>query len=180
MLSLPYDFDTADSWEKIVKIFLIVSGIYLAMVVGLLLEAQFVAGLIAVLFGLALWRMLRAVPQRIGMGARGRLSATDVTTHPVKVWGYALNVPVGRFPISGFSDIAVVERVVVMRPETASSLYGNIGSVRLLGKNGTPDIEIVVATIDAANAFASTVSSALKLPVRALAAPGTTIVRISL
>jgi hypothetical protein len=155
MLSLPYDFDTAASWEKIVKIFLIISGIYVAMVIGLLLETHFVAGIVTLLFGVALWRMIRVVPGRIGMGARGRLSATDVTTYAVKVWRYSLNVPVGHFPITGFSEVVVVERVVIMRPETASSLNGNnIGSVRLVGRNGTPDIEILDAGLDAAKSFA--------------------------
>jgi hypothetical protein len=178
MLSLPYDFDTARSWEKIIKIFLIVSGIYVAMVLGLLVEARFVAAGVTFLFGVALWRMLRAVPRRIGMGARGRLSATDVSTRAVKVWSYSLSVPVGQFPIGGFGEIAVVERVVVTRPTTGS--YGDIGSVRLVGRNGTPDVEIIVAAIDAANEFARELSARLKLPLRALAAPGTTIVRVSL
>ena len=177
---LPYDFDTAASWEKIVKIFLIIGGIYVAMIIGLLLKAQFIAGMIALLFGLAFWRMIRPVPLRIGMGARGRLSATDVTTHAVRVWSYSLNVPVGHFPIDGFSEVAVVERVVVIRPETASTSYGNIGSVRLVGRNGTPNVEIMLAGIEAANSFASELSAALRLPLRALAAPGSTIVRISL
>ena len=180
MLSLPYGFDTAETWVKIVKIFLIIAGVYLAMIVGLLLKGQFVGGIVALVFGLALSRMIRRVPLSIGTGARGRLTATEVTTQAVKVWRYRLHVPVGRFPVSNFSEVAVTERVVVTRPPNASASYGNVGSVCLIGRNGAPDIEIFVGGIDAANSFANELGAALKLPLHTLAAPGTTIARVSL
>ena len=179
MFSLPYEFDTAEPWERIVKTFLLVGGVYVAMVIGLFLEGRSVAGIFALLFGLAFWLVIRRVPREIGMGARGRLSATEVVTRGVRVWRYALNVPVGRFAIDKFSEVAVVERVVVMRPDTGAP-RGNTGSVRLVGRNGTPNVDILLAGIEAANAFARELSAALTLPLRELAAPGTTIVRISL
>ena len=180
MLSLPYDFDTAETWVKIVKIFLIIAGVYVATIVGLLLKAQFIAAIVVLLFGLALWRMLRRVPLAVGMGARGRLSATDVTTRGVIVWRYSLNVPIGQFRIDNFSEVAITERVVVTPTPNASASYGNVGSVRLIGRNGTPDIEILVGAIEAATSFANELSAAVKLPLRALAAPGTMIARVNL
>ena len=180
MLSLPYDFDTAATWEKIIKIFLIVAGVYAATLFGLVLQGQFVAGIVLSVIGFALWRMIRLIPARIGMGARGRLTAADVTTRTAKVWRYSLNVPVGRFPISQFSEVAIAERVIVIRPETVSGSLSNTGSVLLVGRNGTPDIEMMVDTIEAANAFAKELSATLGLPVRPLATPGSRITEIHL
>ncbi|HKW46842.1 MAG TPA: hypothetical protein VJN70_05335 [Gemmatimonadaceae bacterium] len=180
MLSLPYHFDTAATWVQVVKLFFIIAGVYATAVVGSLLEAQFVAGFGALLFGVALcWTIVRRVRDNISMGARGCLSATDITTQAVSAWGYSLKVPVGRFPISQFSEIAIIDYGMTFR-QTSSSPEQSRCSVSLVGDNGTPNIEVLFGSITAANAFAHELGEILKLPLRASARPGLRVVRVNL
>ena len=41
------------------------------------------------------------------MGAAGRLTAGAVTVHPVRVWGFSLNVPSGEFSLDRFSAVGL-------------------------------------------------------------------------
>src|SRR5438477_10301133 len=90
------------------------------------------------------------------MGAAGRLTASAVTVHPVRVWGVSLNVPSGEFSLDRFSAVGLAERIVVVRPV---SIPRNTGSVQLLGRSGTPNIEIMIDDIDTARGFAEELSA---------------------
>jgi hypothetical protein len=178
-LAFPYDFDTAGTWRTIVKIAALVVAIFAFMIVGLVIKGEIAASIGVFAFGVLFWSALRRLGvARIPMGASGRLTASDVVVDGVKLWNYSLNVPVGRFPIGRFEAVAVVEHVVMGR--TASTTYDNVGSVQLVGRAGTPNIEVMVAPIDAANAFAKELSAKLALELRSLATPGTKITRIQL
>lgn len=179
MLSLPYHFDTAARWVKIVKLFFVIAGVYAMVVIASLLEARFAGAIGTLLFGVVLWwGIVRRVRDNIGMGARGCLSDTEVTTQPVSAWGYPLKVPVGRFPISQFSEVVLTDYGMPTQP-TASTEPRRC-TVSLAGNNGTPSIEVLFESTRAANAFAQELGEMLKLPVRECARPGMRVVRINL
>src|SRR2546430_7720671 len=91
-MNLPLDFDTAAPWTWIVKIALTVAAVYALAVVGLFVKGNFLGGAVLLVFGLAFSAMLRRA-RRVSMGAAGRLTASAGTVHPVRVWGFSLNVP---------------------------------------------------------------------------------------
>jgi len=172
-MNLPLDFDTAEPWQTIVKIALAVAAVYAIAVVGLFVKGDFLGGGFLLVFGLAFSAVLRRV-RRVSMGAVGRLTASAVTVHPVRVWGFSLNVPSGEFPLSEFEAVALVERVVVLPTWRA---LGDTGTVQLMGRPGTPNIDVMTGDIDAARPFAEELSAALNLELKSLTAPGQTIRR---
>ena len=111
------------------------------------------------------------------MGAAGRLTASAVTVHPVRVWGFSLNVPSGEFSLDRFSAVGLAERIVVVRPV---SIPRDTGSVQLLGRPGTPNIEVMIDDIDTARGFAEELSATLHLELQSVAVPGQTIRRYSI
>ncbi|HEV2671245.1 MAG TPA: hypothetical protein VGU74_09145 [Gemmatimonadales bacterium] len=172
-LKTTFDFDTTAPWRLIVKIALAIAAIYVILVVGLFLKGDFLPGLLLLAFAAAFSAVLRRA-RAVSMGAVGRLTPNSVTVHPVRVCGYRLNVPSGEFPLDRFAAVGVVERVIVggmWMPQ------GDSGTVQLLGKAGTPNIDVMSGAIDAARGFAAELSAALKLELRDVAVPGQTIRR---
>src|SRR5206468_7758280 len=158
-MNLPLDFDTAEPWQTIVKIALAVAAVYAIAVVGLFVKGNFLGGGFLLLFGLAFYAVLRRA-RRVSMGAAGRLTASAVTVHPVRVWGFSLNVPSGEFPLSRFEAVALVERVVVLPTWRA---FGDTGTERLMGRSGTPTIDFMTGDIDGASPFSWEFSAARNL-----------------
>ena len=107
-MNLPLDFDTAAPWIRIVKIAVTIAAVYAIAVVGLFVKGNFLGGGFLLLFGLAFYTVLRRA-RRVSMGAKGRLTASDVTVHPVRVWGFFLNVPSGEFSLDRFSAVGLAE-----------------------------------------------------------------------
>ena len=172
-MNLPLDFNSAEPWTRIVKIALTIAAVYVIAVVGLFGKGNFVGGAVLVVFGLAFYAVLRRA-RRVSMGAAGRLTASAVTVHPVRVWGFSLNVPSGEFALDRFSAVGLAERIVVTR---SGSLPTNSGIVQLLGRPGTPNIEVMIDDIDTARGFAEELSATLNLKVESVAVPGQTIRR---
>src|SRR5712691_11688504 len=85
-MNLPLDFNSAEPWTRIVKIGLTIAAVYAIAVVGLFGKGNFLGGAVLLGFGLAFYAVLRRA-RRVSMGAAGRLSASSVTVHPVRVWG---------------------------------------------------------------------------------------------
>ena len=175
-MNLPLDFDSAERWTRIVKLAVTIAAVYAIAVVGLFIKGNFLGGAVLLVFGLAFYAVLRRA-RRISMGAAGRLTAAGVTVHPVRVWGFSLNVPSGEFSLDRFSAVGLAERIVVMR---SASLPRDIGIVQLVGRPGTPNIEVMSDDIDTATAFAEELSAALKLEVTSVPVPGQTIRRYTL
>src|SRR6185437_13675185 len=98
MVTLPYDFDTTTPWQRIVKITVAICVAILAFMV----------------------RLVARFPG-LSFGARGRLTAAEIETRPVSVYGIPLRVPVGRYAISQFAGVRVVQRIIVIRPSNARS-----------------------------------------------------------
>src|SRR6266571_3745479 len=172
-MNLPLDFDSAERWTRIVKIAVSTAAVYAIAVVGLFVKGNFLGGGFLLLCGLAVYAVLRRA-RRVSMGATGRLTASGVTVHPVRVWGFSLNVPSGEFSVDRFSAVGLAERVVVVRP---ASIPRNTGVVQLLGRPGTPNIEVMIDDIDTARGFAEELSAALHLELTSVAVPGQTIRR---
>src|SRR6266566_2263738 len=158
-MNLPIDFNSAAPWTRIVKIALTIAAIYVIAVVGLFVKGNFLGGAVLLVFGLAFYAVLRRA-RRVSMGAAGRLTTSAVTVHPVRVWGVSLNVPGGEFSLDRFSAVGLVERIVVVR---SASLPKNTAIVQLLGRPGTPNIEVMIDDIEKARAFAEELSTALNL-----------------
>ncbi len=172
-MNLPLDFDSAEPWTRIVKIALTIAAVYAIAVVGLFVKGNFLGGGFLLLFGLAFSTVLRRA-RRVSMGAAGRLTASAVTVHPVRVWGISLNVPSGEFSLDRFSAVGLAERIVVDRPTTIPK---DSGVVQLLGRPGTPNIEVMIDDIDTARAFAEELGATLNLKLESVAVPGQTIRR---
>ena len=170
-MNLPLDFDSAERWTRIVKIAVSTAAVYAIAVVGLFVKGNFLGGGFLLLFGLAFYAVLRRA-RRVSMGAAGRLTASGVTVHPVRVWGFSLNVPSGEFSLDRFSAVGLAERIVVVR---SGSLPTNSGIVQLLGHPGTPNIEVMTDDIDTARAFAAELSTTLNLALTSVPVPGQTI-----
>src|SRR2546423_3598516 len=172
-MNLPLASAPAEPWTRIIKIAVTIAAVYAIAVVGLFVKGNFLGGAVLLLFGLAFSAVLRRA-RRISMGAAGRLTASGVTVHPVRVWGFSLNVPSGEFSLDRFSAVGLAERIVVMR---SASLPRDIGIVQLVGRPGTPNIEITSDDIDTATAFAEELSAALHLELTSVTVPGQTIRR---
>src|SRR5437773_3806859 len=171
-MNLPLDFNSADPWTRIVKIALTIAAVYAIAVAGLFVKGNFLGGAFLLVFGLAFSAVLRRA-RRTSMGAAGRLTASAVTVHPVRVWGFSLNVPSGEFPLSQFEAVGLLERIVIV----PQSIRGNTGTVQLLGRPGTPTIDIMIGDIDAARPFAEELSATLNLELQSVAVPGQTLRR---
>ena len=171
-MNLPLDFNSAEPWTRIVKIALIIAAVYLIAVVTVFARGNFLGGAGMLVFGLACYTVLRRA-RRVSMGAAGRLTASAVTVHPVRVWGFSLNVPSGEFPLSQFEAVGLLERIVIV----PQSIRGNTGTVQLLGRPGTPTIDIMIGDIDAARPFAEELSATLNLELQSVAVPGQTLRR---
>ena len=174
-MNLPLDFNSAEPWTRIVKIALTIAAVYVIAVVGLFVKGNFLGGAVLLVFGLALYAVLRPA-RRVSMGAAGRLTASSVTVHPVRVWGFSLNVPSGEFTNERFSAVGLAEHIVVDRPTTIPK---DTGIVQLLGRPGTPNIEVMIDDIDTARGFAEELSATLNLELQSVAVPGQTIRRYS-
>ena len=172
-MNLPLDFNSAEPWTLIVKIALTIAAVYAIAVVGLFVKGNFLGGVVLLLFGLAFYAVPRRA-RRVSMGAAGRLTASAVTVHPVRVWGFSLNVPSGEFSLDRFSAVGLAERIVVVR---SASLPKNSAIVQLLGRPGTPNIEVMIDDIDTARAFAEVLGATLNLKLESVAVPGQTIRR---
>ncbi len=174
-MNLPLDFNSAEPWTRIVKIALTIAAVYALAVVGLFVKGNFLGGAFLLLFGLAFSTVLRRA-RRVSMGAVGRLTASAVTVHPVRVWGVSLNVPSGEFPLSQFEAVGLLERIVIV----PQSIRGNTGTVQLLGRPGVPTIDVMTDDIDKARPFAEELSATLNLELKSVAVPGQTIRRYTL
>jgi hypothetical protein len=172
-MNLPLDFDSTEPWQKIVKLGLAVAAIYGIVVVGVFLQGKLLGGGFLLVFGLAFYAILRRV-NRVSMGAKGRLTKDSVTVHPVRVWGVSLNVPSGEFSLERFSAVGLAEHIVVDRP---ASIPKDTGIVQLVGRPGTPNIEVMIDDIDTARRFAHELSATLNLELTSVAVPGQTIRR---
>src|SRR5437899_6380330 len=113
-MNLPLDFNSAEPWTRIVKIAVSIAAVYGIAVVGLFGKGNFLGGAVLLVFGLVFYAVLRRA-RRVSMGAAGRLTASAVTVHPVRVWGVSLNVPSGEFGLDRVSAVGFAVRTFVLR-----------------------------------------------------------------
>lgn len=176
VITLPYDFDTTARWRTIVKLVFTVVGLVLVAIGGALINGE-LGGASALALCLAILTWLLRRGRTLPMGAAGRLTARAIETRAVKVLWFALRVPAGRFSIDRFQSIAVVEQIVLPRPGGTGT---NTGSVRLVGKSGTPDIEVAYGVIGEALDVARELAGLLGLEWRRQDAPGSRAIHVVL
>ena|SRR5437667_8120367 len=80
----------------------------------------------------------------------------------------------GEFSLDRFSAVGLAERIVVVR---SASIPKNTAIVQLVGRPGTPNIEVMIDDIDTARAFAEELGATLNLELQSVAVPGQTIRR---
>jgi len=181
MFTLPYDFDTTTPWRQIVKITAVIcislaAAVIAAAVMGRWGAAAGIAICVAILGFIA--RLAARFPG-LSFGAAGRITTDAIETRPIRVYGIPLRVPVGRYALSQFASVRVVQRIIVIRPPNSRS-NEDIGSVELVGRQGAPDIEIMTAPIGTALSAATEVGTRLGLAVERTAISGEKIVEVKL
>ena len=173
MVTLPLEFDTTATWQRIVRNVQLGGAALAALILIALItgNAPGAIGLAAVSL-VAYWlvRRTRGFP----MGAVGTLTAAEVTVRPVKVLWYSLPVPAGRFPIDRFQSVAVVDY-----GQMARRAGGLLSSVELTGRPGTPDIRVAYLPEQSAAQFAEDLTSIVKLPYERRNAPGVRSSRVT-
>jgi hypothetical protein len=175
VITLPYRFDTSERWQRLVKMLFAFQGFLMLALAGGIASGKFGGTIgIALALGILAWiaRRVRNFP----MGAAGILTSTDVETRQVKVLWYSLPMPVGKFLLDHFHSIAVVEHVYVSQSGGGAR---NTGSVRLVGKAGTPDIEVAFDAIDKAIEVARELANLLPLEYHRVDAPESHTVRVT-
>ncbi len=169
MVNLPYDFDTAATWQRIVQIIAAIVGAIALSIVGAAATGQWRAAAAFAMCG-AIFALLLRIARRVPLGAAGTITASELVARPVTQFGLPLRVPVGRFPITHFRTVELQRTIVVIRP-AGSRNNEDIGSVFLVGPDGSPRIEVVRTSMSAATIAARDLSTQLGLHLREAAAP---------
>ena len=169
-VGLPYRFDTSYLGTLIFK-----ATACLEAVLLLGLAVKLVAGDFRDAFGIVFLLMfvggLGLVIFRKAGGATGTITTFEITVQPVTVFGFKTTGPEGRFAIAQFTGVRVEWRPRVPTPGVQMS-PGLNESVYLVGKAGTPDIEIARLTDESGRAFARELGERLSLPVEERPGPG--------
>jgi hypothetical protein len=176
MISLPYDFDTATIWHRIVQIALGVLALIAILAAVSLLVGKTVAALqLTLVLAIALFFAfkLRGIAS---FGATGTITATEVIARPVSVYGIPMRVPTGCFPIAEFRAIRLVRRLASSRAGPVT----DIGDVYLVGRESARDIQVFSGAADKAKAAASDFCTLLHLEYVEGAPPGTTRIDLKL
>ena len=159
MITLPFAFDTAAPWRTIVKRTVQFMAILGVLILAAIVTQRLVAALqLTIIAAVLSFICLRA--RAIPMGAAGRITEREVIAEPVTVYGIALRVPSGCFPLDAFRGIRVDE---TLRGGVAGQRLRAIGQVFLAGDGAAPDVEVVSADRDVAYAAAAELSTLLKL-----------------
>jgi hypothetical protein len=169
-VTVPFRFDTTYIGTLVFRAAAWLDGILLLGLVGKLLVGDpFTAVGIAFLclfvggFGLVIFR-------KAG-GSVGTLTLFEVTVEPARLYGFTAEGPRGRFPTTHFGSICVEWRPRVSRPGVQMSAGIN-ERIILVGREGTPDIEIARLTDESGRAFARELGGLLSLPVEERPGPG--------
>jgi hypothetical protein len=163
---LPFHFDTAGVVTTIGRgivalLCVLAAGVLYSVIVSRRMATA--AGLLVIGAGV-LW--LGRVMVRNLEGTRGVITRDAVVVQPGGFWGMTMAGPAGTFPLRQFKAVRV-ERIM---PGADMQSRGH-ERVLLVGHEGTPDIMIVRADLDAGRAFGGELAAALKLPLEERPAP---------
>ena len=98
------------------------------------------------------------------------MTLSEVTVEPARLYGFTAAGPRGRFPTTHFGNVCVEWGPRVPRPGVQMSA-GN-ERIILVGRDGTPAIEVARLTDESGRAFARERGALLSLPVEERPAPG--------
>jgi hypothetical protein len=164
--TLPFQFDTAGVVISIVQGIVALLGV---LAIGVLYSffvsrsAVSAAGLLVTAVGV-LW-LGRLVLANLE-GTRGTITRERVVVQPGGVRGMRTAGPSGTFPLGRFTQVRV-ERIM---PSEGIHSQGH-ERVSLVGKEGTPDIMIARADLDAGRTLARDLAAALNLRLEERQAP---------
>jgi hypothetical protein len=169
-VSLPYRFDTSYVGGLVSKAAAWLEAILLLALLTMLLAGDWRRALGVLLLVIFVGGFALAIVRRAG-GSTGTITASNITVEPATFFGVKSIEPEGRFSIEQFKSICVEWRPRVPAPGVQMSA-GTNETIVLLGKEGTPDIEIARLTDESGRAFARELSILLSLPVQERPAPG--------
>jgi hypothetical protein len=169
-ISLPYRFDTSYIGTLVFKAAAWLEAVLLVGLLAKLLVGDVLTAL-GILFPFVVVGGLALVIFRKAGGSVGTITASEVIVEPVTLYGFRSISPRGRFPIMHFRSIGLEWRPRVAEPGVHMS-PGINERIYLLGKLGTPDIEVVRLTDESGRAFAHELSELLSLPVEERPEPG--------
>ena len=169
-VTVPFRFDTTYIGTLVFRAAVWLDGVLLLGLVGKILVGDLLTALgIAFLcvfvggFGLVIFR-------KAG-GSVGTLTLSEVTVEPARLYGFTAAGPRGRFPTTHFGSVRVDWRPRVPMPGVQMSAGIN-ERIILVGRDGTPDIEVAHLTDESGRAFARELGALLSLPVEERPAPG--------
>ena len=166
-LTLPYAFDTSDTWRTILKgAFGLTSAIGVLLLVALVTRKWTAAILLGVCDTMLFFFTRLLV--RFQSGSVGTLSADRVTIQPNVLLGLSLPGPVGTYPMNRFSAVRVEFRAGPVQPDVQG---GPNEVVWLVGRPGTPDIVLARTQEGAGSGLGRGFGSLLDLPVEEVGAP---------
>ena len=158
-VTLPYRFDTTGAVKGIVGgamgllVVVIVPGILYSFFISL----SWLAALQLLLIGGVVLYFGRKYLKGLE-GSRGTITADAVVVEPSALWGVRLPGPEGRIPIQQLKAVRV-EHILASGPEVHQSYE----RVRLVGKDGAPDILIARTDGDAGRTLGRELAAALGL-----------------
>ena len=169
-VSLPYRFDTSYVGTRVFKAAacleaILLLGLVVKLLAGNVLDALGIVVLLLLVGGLGL-----TIFRKAG-GSTGMITTSEITVQPVTLFGFKTTAPEGRFPVAHFEAIRIEWRPRVASPGVQMS-PGLNESVYLIGKAGTPDIEIARLTDESGRGLARQLGEWLALPVVEQPAPG--------
>lgn len=169
-VDVPFRFDTSYIGRLVFKAAVWLDGLLLVGLLGKLLVGDLPTALgIAFLwvfvggFGLVVFR-------KAG-GVVGTLTLSEITVEPARLYGFTADGPRGRFPTTHFGSVCVEWRPRVPTPGVQMSAGVN-ERIILVGRDGTPEIEVARLTDESGRTFARELGGLLSLPVEERPAPG--------
>lgn len=164
--TLPFHFDTATVVTQIVQG---IAALLCVLAIGALYSVfvsrrMGMAAALLVIGAGVLW-LGRIVLGNLE-GTRGVITRDAVVVQPGGVYGMRMAGPAGTIPLRQFKDVRV-ERVM---PSEDMQSRGH-ERVLLVGKEGTPEILVMRADLDAGRALGRDLAAALNLPLEERPAP---------
>ena len=166
-VTLPYHFDSSTVVKLVLRAVLIL--LLLVIVPGILyslLVTQSGAGAFSLLFAAVVLAYFGRVFYNNLEGSRGVITANAVEVEPIILYGIKLKGPEGRFSVEQFKAVRVERAAApVDRPGPRYE------RVRLVGKDGAPDLLIARTQRDAGRSLARELAAATGLPYEEVSVP---------
>ena len=166
-LSLPYEFDTSDVWQLILKGTIGLTLLITLAMLYTLVSRQWAAAVPLAVSGAMLFFITRLF-LRFQTGSAGTLNADRVVIQPNRLLWFSLPGPVGTYALDRFSAVRVEFSMGPVQPGVQG---GPNEVVWLTGRPGTPDIALARTNDGAGRGVGRELGALLNLPVEEVGAP---------